>query len=251
MVRFLEAAKGLFAGMIAGLACVMLGLIALAAVPDTAPQVSIEPVARFDLALASPPEVNADLPLYHPIRDGLEQAGLYAVISHSALPVLARRALPAERAIDSRAARGMAGVYGDGPRLDLPKPGPDQPYRSDVVSKSSIMPRPGSIGGALLTASAELSAGPGTVSLIRGGGPTGPEHFLQGGYFAERENAAGLSEKLVAAGLSVLMEQMENRAGKTRWRVLVGPYRQKEYALRARRAAADLLTEAFYIVIDN
>jgi cell division septation protein DedD len=114
------------------------------------------------------------------------------------------------------------------------------------------MPKPGNARGALLAARPEPSVGPSVVS--RSGGdtaPTGPEHFLQVGYFVERENAVGLSEELAAAGLSVLMEQVTNRAGKTRWRVLAGPYRQKKDALRARRAAPTLLAEAFYTMRDN
>ena len=104
----------------------------------------------------------------------------------------------------------------------------------------------------MLTARGELSAGPSPVP--RSGGDTGragTEHFLQGGYFAERKNAVGLSEKLVNAGLNVLMEQVTNRAGKTRWRVLVGPYRKKEDALRARSAAPKLLAEAFHKIQGN
>ncbi len=252
MVRCLGAVTRLFAGMMAGLACVALGFLASVAAPDPAPQASRDPVARFDLAIVSPPEVNADLPVYQPIRDRLKQVGLFAVIAHSTLPVLARLAAPTGSTIESRAARGMAGTHGDNPRLDLPVPGPDEPFRSEEASKSPTVPHPGNVGGALPTVHAELSVGLSAVPRSGGDtGPTGPEHFLQGGYFAHRENAVGLSEKLANAGLNVLMEQTTNRAGKARWLVLVGPYRQKENALRARSTAPKLLVEAFHTVHDN
>ena len=284
MVRWLGAVTGLFAGMMAGLASVVLGLLASVAAPDPAPQASRDPVARFDLAIVSPPEVNADPPVYQPTGDRLEQAGLFAVIAHSALPALARLAIPAERlpgridragirrvagvelfdilgvvaleegssTIESRAARGMAGTHGDDLRLDPPKPRPDQPFRSEAASKPPTVPHPGTVNSPLPTKRAALSAGPSAVP--RSGGdarPTGPAHFLQGGYFAHRENAVGLSEKLANAGLSVLMEQTTNRAGQPRWLVLVGPYRQKEDALRARSAAPKLLADAFHTMHDN
>ncbi len=113
MVRWLGAVAGLFAGMMAGLACVVFGLLASVAAPDPAPQASRDPVARFDLAIVSPPEVNADPPVYQPIRDRLEQAGLFAVIAHSALPALARLTAPTERLsgrIDRTGIRRVAGV---------------------------------------------------------------------------------------------------------------------------------------------
>ena len=197
MVRCLGAVTGLFAGMMAGLACVVLGLLASVAAPDPAPQASRDPEARFDLAIMSPPELNADPPVYQPIRDRLEQAGIFAAIAHSTLPALARLAAPMPTA------------------------------RAELSVGLSAVPRSGGVAG-----------------------PTGPEHFLQGGYFAHRENAVGLSEKLANTGLNVLMEQTTNRAGKTRWRVLVGPYRQKEDALRARSAAPKLLAEAFHHFAD-
>lgn len=149
MVRWLGAVTGLFAGMMAGLACVVLGLLAFVAAPDAAPQASRDPVARFDLAIVSPPEVNADPPVYQPMRDRLEQVGLFAVNAHSTLPDLALLAAPTGSIIESRAARGMAGAHGDDPRLDLPEPGPDEPFRSEEVSKSPAVPHPGNVGGAL------------------------------------------------------------------------------------------------------
>ncbi len=149
MVRCLGTVTGLFAGMMAGLACVVLGLLAFVAAPDAAPQASRDPVARFDLAIVSPPEVNADPPVYQPMSDRLEQVGLFAVHAHSTLPDLARLAAPTGSIIESRAARGMAGTHGDDPRLDLPEPGPDEPFRSEEVSKSPAVPHPGNVGGAL------------------------------------------------------------------------------------------------------
>ncbi len=118
MVRCLGAVTSLFAGIMAGLACVVLGLLASVVAPDPAPQASGDPVARFDLAIVLPPEVNADPPVYQPIRDRLEQVGLFAVIAHSTLPTLARLAAPTGSIIESRVARGMAGTHGDDPRLD-------------------------------------------------------------------------------------------------------------------------------------
>ncbi len=118
MVRCLDTVTGLFAGMMAGLACVVLGLLAFVAAPDAAPQASRDPVARFDLAIVSPPEVNADPPVYQPMSDRLEQVGLFAVNAHSTLPDLARLAAPTGSIIESWAARGMAGTHGDDPRLD-------------------------------------------------------------------------------------------------------------------------------------
>ena len=118
MVRCLGTVTGLFAGMMAGLACVVLGLLAFVAAPDAAPQASRDPVARFDLAIVSPPEVNADPPVYQPMSDRLEQVGLFAVNAHSTLPDLAGLAAPTGSTIESRAARGMAGTHGDDPRLD-------------------------------------------------------------------------------------------------------------------------------------
>jgi spore germination cell wall hydrolase CwlJ-like protein len=247
MVRCLGAVTRLFAGMMAGLACVALGFLASVAAPDPVPQASRDPVTRFDLAIVLPPEVYADLPVYQPIRDRLKQVGLFAVVAHSTLPVLARLTAPTGSTIESRAARGMAGTHGDNPRLDLPEPGPDEPFRSEEASRSPTVPHPGNVGGALPTVHAELSVGLSAVPRSGGDtGPTGPEHFLQGGYFAHRENAVGLSEKLANAGLNVLMEQTTNRGGKARWLVLVGPYRQKEDALRARSTAPKLLVEAFH-----
>ncbi len=118
MVRCLGTVTGLFAGMMAGLACVVLGLLAFVAAPDAAPQASRDPVARFDLAIVSPPEVNADPPVYQPMSDRLKQVGLFAVNAHSTLPDLARLAAPTGSIIESWAARGMAGILGDDPRLD-------------------------------------------------------------------------------------------------------------------------------------
>ena len=118
MVRGLGTVTGLFAGMMAGLACVVLGLLAFVAAPDAAPQASRDPVARFDLAIVSPPEVNADPPVYQPMRDRLEQVGLFAVNAHSTLPDLAQLAAPTGSISEGRAARGMAGTHGDDPRLD-------------------------------------------------------------------------------------------------------------------------------------
>ena len=118
MVRCLGTVTGLFAGMMAGLACVVLGLLAFVAAPDAAPQASRDPVARFDLAIVSPPEVNADPPVYQPMRDRLEQVGLFAVNAHSTLPDLAQLAAPTGSISEGRAARGMAGTHGDDPRLD-------------------------------------------------------------------------------------------------------------------------------------
>ena len=118
MVRCLGTVTGLFAGMMAGLACVVLGLLAFVAVPDAAPQASRDPVARFDLAIVSPPEVNADPPVYQPMSDRLEQVGLFAVNAHSTLPDLAQLAAPTGSISEGRAARGMAGTHGDDPRLD-------------------------------------------------------------------------------------------------------------------------------------
>ena len=252
MVRCLGAVTGLFTGMMAGLACVVLGLLAFAANPGPAPQASRDPVARFDLAIVSPLVVSADPPFYQPIRDRLEQVGLFAVIANSTIPALAQLTSPTGSTMGIRAARGMAGIHGDDPWLDLPEPGPDEPVHSEDVSDFPTVPYLGDLGGALPNVRAEL---PVSLNVVPGNGgdtgPTGPEHFLQGGYFAHRENAVGLSEKLVSSGLNVLMEQMTNRAGKTRWRVLVGPYRQKGDALRARSSAPTLLAEGFHIMHDN
>ena len=252
LARYLGTVTSLFAGMTAGLTCVVLGILASAVATDLSPQAGPDPVTRFYLAIASPPEVNADPAVYQPIGDRPEQAGLFAVIAHSTLPALARLAAPAGSTVESRAARDMVRTRGDDPQLAPLLPGPDQPFRPGAASVSPAPPHPGNLGGALLTARGELSAGPSPVP--RSGGDTGragTEHFLQGGYFAERKNAVGLSEKLVNAGLNVLMEQVTNRAGKTRWRVLVGPYRKKEDALRARSAAPKLLAEAFHKIMQG
>jgi hypothetical protein len=243
---------GMFAGLIGGFACVALGLLVFVANPDPAPQASRDPVARFDLDIVSPLVVIVDPPFYQPIRDRMEQVGLFAVIASSTIPALAQLTSPTGSTMGSRTARGMAGVHGDDPWLYLPEPGPDEHVHSEEVSNSLTVPYLSDLGRALPNVRAELSI---SLNVVPGSdvdtGPTGPEHFLQGGYFAHRENAVGLSEKLVSRGLNVLMEQMTNRAGKTRWRVLVGPYRQKGDALRARGSAPTLLAEGFHIMHDN
>jgi hypothetical protein len=252
MVRCLGAVTGLFSGMMAGLACSALGLLAIAANPDPAPQASRDPVARFDLDIVSPLVVSVEPPFYQPIRDRMEQVGLFTVIANSTIPALEQITSPAGSTMGSQVARGLAGVHGNDPWLDLPEPGPDEPVHSGEVTNSLTVPYLGDLGRALPDVRAELSVG---LNVVPGNGfnagTAGPEHFLQGGYFAHRENAVGLSEKLVSSGLNVLMEQMTNRAGKTRWRVLVGPYRQKGDALRARGSAPTLLAEGFHIIHDN
>jgi hypothetical protein len=252
MVRCLGAVTGLFAGMMAGLACVALGLLVFIANPDPAPQASRDPVARFDPDIVSPLVVSADPPFYQPLRDRMEQVGLFVVIANSTIPALAQLNSPTGSTMGSRAARDMAGAHGDESWLDLPEPGPDEPVQSEEVSNSLAVPYLSDLGRALPNVGAELSV---SLNVVPGSnsdtGPTGPEHFLQGGYFAHRENAVGLSGKLVSRGLNVLMEQMTNRAGKTRWRVLVGPYRQRGDALRARGSAPTLLAEGFHIMHDN
>ena len=244
----LGAVTELFAGMFAGLACVALGLLVFVTDPVTAPRADSDPVTRFDLAIVLPPEVSADPPVYQPIRDRLEQVGLFAVIAKPTLSTLAWLTAPTGSTPESRAAPGMARSHGDDPRLDLPKPGPDKPFRSKEASKSPNVPHLFNVGGALPTVHREL---PLNLSVIPHIGPTGSEHFLQGGYFAHRENAIGLSTTLVKAGLNVLMEQTTNRAGKTRWLVLVGPYHQKKYAMRARSSAPKLLAGAFHTTLNN
>jgi len=252
VVRCLGAVTRLFTGMMAGFACVVFGLLAFVTNPDQAPQASRDPVARFDLAIVSPLVVSADPPFYQPIRDRLEQVGLFAVIANSTIPALAQLTAPTGSTIGSRATRGMAVVHGDDPWLDLPEPGPDEPVQSEEVSNFPTVPYLDDLGRALPTVRAKLSVNLNVAPGSSGDtGPTGPEHFLQGGYFAHRENAIGLSENLVSRGLNVLMEQMTNRAGKARWRVLVGPYRQREDALRARGSAPTLLAEGFHIMHDN
>ncbi len=183
----------------------------------------------------------------------LDRIGIRRVAGMEMFDILGVVALKEGSSIlESRAAWGMAGTHGDDPRLDLPEPGPDEPFRSEEASRSPTVPHSGDVSGALPTKRAALSVGLSAVPRSGGDtGPTGLEHFLQGGYFAHRENAVGLSEKLANAGLDVLMEQTTNRAGKTRWLVLVGPYRQKEDALRARSAAPKLLAEAFHTMHDN
>jgi hypothetical protein len=69
----------MFAGLIGGFACVALGLLVFVANPDPAPQASRDPVARFDLDIVSPLVVIVDPPFYQPIRDRMEQVGLFAV----------------------------------------------------------------------------------------------------------------------------------------------------------------------------
>jgi hypothetical protein len=217
-----------------------------------APQPGRDPVARFVLADVSPPVVRADTPAYQPITDRLEQVGFFAVIAQSALPALAGLADPTDSAIDNRAARDMTGVHGNPPQLDLPPPEGDKTFRSVEASRPPTVPHLGQVDGTLPMIGAGLSIGLSAVARSGAGtGPRGPEHYLQSGYFADRENAVGLSRNLANAGLDVLMEQTTSRTGKTRWRVLVGPYRQKEDALSARSRAPDLLAEAFYQMRGN
>jgi len=250
MVRYLDAAAGLFAGMMAALACAVLGFLVFGAAPVAAPQ--RDPVARFEMAVVSPPKSNADPAVYQPIRERLEQAELFAAIGHSTLPALGRFAAFTGGTTGSRADRGMTGSYGDAPLLDVPEPGPDERFRSEEAAMSPTMPHSGDLGGAQVTAPTELSVALRTIPHSNGDtGRTGPEHYLQGGYFAYRENAVGLSEKLANAGLSVLMEQTTNRSGKTRWLVLVGPYQQKKDAMRARSSAPKLLAGAFHTIHNN
>ena len=254
MTKFLclGAVTELFAGMLAGLACVVLGLLVFVTDPDTAPRAGRDPVTRFDLAIVLPPKVSADPPVYHPIRDRLEQVGHFAVIANSTLPTLAWLTPPTGSTPESRVAPGMAVSHGDEPRLDLPELGPDKPFRSKEASKLPTVPHLANVTGALPTVRAALFVGLSAVPRSGGDiGSTGPEHFLQGGYFAHRENAVGLSTKLVKAVLNVLMEQTTNRAGKTRWLVLVGPYHQKKDAMRARHSAPKLLVGAFHTININ
>jgi len=252
MVHCLGVMASLFAGIMAAIACVVLGLLASVAAPDTSLQANHDPIEGFDPAIVSPPKMNAVPPVHLLAGDRLEKAALFAVTGIYTLPALDRLAFPTGSTIESRAARGIARNRGDGPQLGLTESGPDELFRFDEVSHSPTVPRPGNIGSVLLAAPAELSVALRTIPRSGGAAePTGPEHFLQAGYFAYRDNAAGLFEKLANARLNVLMEQTMNRFGKTRWRVLVGPYHHERDALRARNAAPKLLAKAFHTIKDK
>lgn len=247
MVRCLRVMTSLFAGIMTALACVVLGVLASLATSDTRPQAERDPTPGFDLAIASPAETTTAPTVRHPMGRGLEQAALFAVIGSYSLPERNRRAAPAAGAISDPTAGGAAREPGPGPAFGLPEQGPDQSFGSDDARRSPTLPHRGKIPKALPVAPAEPSAALPTMPRdARDAASPGPEHFLQAGFFAYRENAAGLFEKLANAGLSVMLERTANRFGETRWRVLVGPYRHTQDALRARNAAPELLAEAFH-----
>lgn len=245
MIRHRRFVTDLFAGMLAALACVAVGIFAFAVVFGLAPQPGHDPVARIHLVSVTPPAVGGVPPAYQPLTERLEQVGLFVVFSQSALPMLTGLTAPTSGNIDSHAARDMSETPSSPPQLDMPASDRPLPYGDATVPPST--PHLGDVGEAL----SNLGPGPNVDlrAVMRSSGNArrdGPEHFLQSGYFADRENAIGLSRNLANAGLDVLMEQTTNRAGSTRWRVLVGPYRQKEDAVRARSRAPDLLADAFH-----
>lgn len=219
VVRWLGAAArrfaGLFTGIAAGVACVVLALIVAGVASLPAP----DPVTRFTLAVVSEPEVDTAPSLYQPVRDWPSRVWPPVAASDLAPNYLATRYLAPWYVALLAAPTGSI----------APKPvAPDQA----VVPAAPASPS--GDAGAARREQDDLGA-----ASFR--------HFLQGGYFAERDNAMALSGRLAAAGLGVVVEQRVNGAGRPRWLVLIGPYRRKQDALGARRVAPGLLAEAFHV----
>lgn len=128
--------------------------------------------------------------------------------------------------------------------------GPDQPARHEVAL---TLPEPGADGAAgVETHSFDLSAteqpGPGveapaTGSPAAGAPPTIEAWAVQVGSFAGRDNAERLVARLVDAGFSAFLTQVEEGEG-VRFRVRVGPEQDRRRAeVLAERLTAEVDAE--------